>query len=215
MKRLLALSLPLAFAVAGTVGAHAQDRDYRENDHALGPYIGAGYTYLDFNEEFGGEGDVHALTGRVGWQIIPFLSVEAEASFGVDDDGFDFDGNEDDFDLDDDNDGSVDDVISGPGELGLDYLVGIFARANFPVHERVDIFARGGYAFVEVDSTVQTIGGNQLIFGGSDDGFAIGGGASFDLTRALVLRAEYTRYELDDADANGVSASLNFKFGGL
>ncbi len=211
MIRYSTLGVSLAVAMATAVSAQAQG----SNEQPLGPYIGAGYTYLDFDEDIGGDADVHALTGRVGWQLFPFLSFEAEASFGLDEDGFDFDGDEDDFDLDDNDDGDVDDVIAAPGELGLDYLVGIFARANFPVHDRVDIFARGGYAFVEVDSTVQTLGGNQLIFGGSDNGFAIGGGATYDINRALEFRAEYTRYEFDDAEVNSISASFNLKFGGL
>ncbi len=206
--KILATASILTIALAGA--AHSQG--YADARETTGPYISGGYNYLDFNEELGGSADISAITARGGWQFTPFLSVEGDISFGVDDGNFDFNSSEDDLDFDDNTDGDLDDVINGPGELGMDYLIGLYARATLPLSDRFEVSARGGYAFVELDSTVQTIGGNELVFGGSDDGFAFGGSASYDLTESLSLRADYTHYEFDDANAESFGVNLQVKF---
>ena len=209
-KKSAVLSGAALAAALGSAGASAYDGP-RET---TGIYIAGGYNYLDFDEELGGDAGVNALTVRAGWQLTPFFSVEGDVGFGIDDGEFDFDRDEDELDFDDDGDGNLDDVINGPGELGMDYLIGLYGRATLPITDRFEVSARGGYAFVELDSTVQTLGGNELIFGGSDDGFAFGGSASYDLTESLSLRADYTHYEFDDANAESFGVSLQFKFGG-
>ena len=82
------------------------------------------------------------------------------------------------------------------------------------MNDRFNVFARAGYAFAEIDSTVATLGGNELTFGGSDDGLAFGAGAAFDLTERLALRADYTHYDFSDANAESFGINLEYKFGG-
>jgi len=207
LKTRTALLCAAATLAAGA--AHAQGAA-----ETTGPYISAGYNYLDFDEELGGDATVHGLTARGGWQFSRFFAVESDITFGIDDGGFDFDGDEDDLDFDDNNDGFFDDVISGPGDLGLDYMVGGYGRFILPVSDRFDISARAGYAFAEIDSTVQTLGGNELVFGGSDDGPAFGASAAYDFTENLSLRADYTHYEFGDANAESFGVNLELKFGG-
>ncbi len=193
-------------AAAGTANAQGAETS--------GPYISGGYNYLDFDEEIGGSADVHGLTARAGWQFARFFAVESDITFGIGDGEFDFDGDEDDLDFDDNDDDDFDDVIAGPGDLGLDYLVGAYGRFILPVSDRFDVSARAGYAFAEIDSTVQTLGGNELVFGGSDDGPAFGASAAYDFTENLSLRADYTHYEFSDANAESFGVNLEFKFGG-
>ena len=207
-KTPLLLSTAAAIAVA-TGAAHAQ-----QAEESVGPYISAGYNSLDFDEKVGGDADVHALTARAGWQFSRFFAAEGDITFGIDDGEFDFEGSEDDLDFDDNNDDLFDDVIAGPGDLGLDYLIGGYGRVILPVADKFDLFGRVGYAFAEIDSTVQTLGGNELVFGGSDDGLAFGAGAAYDFNENVSLRADYTHYDFSDANAESFGLNLEVKFGG-
>ncbi len=200
--------------LAGAATAFAAGAAHAQGEEALGPYISGGYNNLDFDEEVGGDANVSAVTARAGWQFMRNFAIESDISFGIDDGGFDFDGDEDDLDFDDNDDDDFDDVIAGPGDLGLDYLIGGYGRFILPVSDRFDVFARAGYAFAEIDSTVATLGGNELTFGGSDDGLAFGAGAAFDLTERLALRADYTHYDFSDANAESFGINLEYKFGG-
>lgn len=207
-KKKIALFLSAA-SLCAFGAAHAQTAE-----ESVGPYISAGYNYLDFDEEVGGSANVSAITARGGWQFTRMFAIEGDASFGIDDDRFDFDGDEDDLDFDDNNDDDFDDVIAGPGDLGLDYLIGGYGRVILPVSDKFDVSARAGYAFAEIDSTVATLGGNELTFGGSDDGIAFGGSAAYDITENLSLRADYTHYDFSDSNAESFGINLEVKFGG-
>lgn len=207
-KKKIVLFLSAA-SLCAAGAAHAQTAE-----ESAGPYISAGYNYLDFNEEVGGDGNVSAITARAGWRFSRIFAIESDASFGVDDGRFDFDGDEDDLDFDDNDDDDFDDVIAGPGDLGLDYLIGGYGRIILPVTDKFDVSARAGYAFAEIDSTVATLGGNDLTFGGSDDGIAFGASAAYDFTEYLSLRADYTHYDFSDSNAESFGVNLELKFGG-
>jgi len=212
MNKKFAIAAALSLGGMAAGAAHAQE--YSGPEEANGPYVSAGYNYLDFDEELGGSADIHGLTARGGWQFARFFAVEGDITFGIDDGGFDFNGSEDDLDFDDNSDSDFDDVIAGPGDLGLDYMVGGYGRFILPVSDRFDVSARAGYAFAEIDSTVATLGGNELTFGGSDDGLAFGASASYDITESLALRADYTHYDFSDSNAESLGINLELKFGG-
>lgn len=200
--------------LAGVFSVFAASAASAQGEEALGPYISGGYNYLDFDEKIGGDANVSAVTARAGWQFARYFAIESDITFGIDNGGFDFNADEDDLDFDDNDDADFDDVIAGPGDLGLDYLIGGYGRFILPVSDRLDLSARAGYAFAEIDSTVATLGGNELTFGGSDDGIAFGGGVGFDITEQLTLRADYTHYDFSDANAESFGLNLEFKFGG-
>lgn len=203
----------LAGAATFVAGSAAAQNTY-DSPVTFGPYVSGGYNYLDFDEKLGGSADVSAITARGGWRFTRIFSVEGDISFGIDDGNFDFDEDEEDLDFDINEDGDLNDVIAGPGELGMDYLIGLYGRASVPLGERFDVSGRAGYAFTELDSTVETVGGDEVTFGGSDNGYALGASASYDLTRAIAVRADYTHYEFDDANAESLGLNLVFKFGG-
>lgn len=201
-----------ALALAFPGAAMAQNWASSQGAEETGIYVGGGYQFLDVETDDDIGDSTNALQARVGWQIIPNFALEAEASFGIDDGDFDFDGNEDDFDFDDNNDGDVADALTGNGDLGLDYLAGVYGKYTLPVTDSIDLYARAGYAFIEIDSTLTTFAGNSFDLSASESGFAFGAGAGYDLTESTGLRLDYTRYEFDDANADGVTASVEYKF---
>jgi opacity protein-like surface antigen len=191
-------------------------------------YVEGGYTNLDVTLDSNidsvddiGE-NVHALTARAGYQFNRIFSVEADASFGIDEGDFDFQGDREDFFSEDgDDDVDLDDVVraSGNGDLGVDYLIGIYGKATYPLTERFEVFARAGYAFIEADlqTRLDPVPGEQEtdpieIASGDDDGFAIGGGIAAELTESLTLRGDYTRYEFQDVDTNAFGVTLGYAF---
>lgn len=218
----------IASSLAMTGAASAQT--FGEED--TGFYLGGGYSYLDFQaDDFDDAGDsVNAFTARLGYQITPNIAIEGDASFGFDNGDFDFDDDEDDFDFgnpDDEGDGNLAETLLFPGEIEIDYLAAIFARYNVPVTDRFDVHARGGFAYVEADSTVEVpVTGDDVegvfnddndtrevaVAGGAESGFAIGAGASYDLTESWILRADYTLYAFDDADINAGTVAVEYKF---
>jgi opacity protein-like surface antigen len=225
--RILATISSIALATGLTTAAHAQFGSpvYEETK---GFYLGGGYTYLDVTADSEIESvddigeNVNALTARVGYQFTPIFAFEADASFGIDEGDFDFQGDREDL-IQDDGDGNLGNVVraAGTGDLGIDYLVAGFARVNYPIADRLEIFGRLGYAFVEAEinarldpSEGDTNGDPVEIASGSDDGIAFGGGVAYDFNEAWQLRADYTRYEFDGAEANAGTVMIEYKFGG-
>ena len=183
----------------------------------------------------------NAFTARAGYQFTPVFSAEIEGTFGFDDGSFDLDGDEidlDDIDIDDigdDIDGeNLDSALANGGDVGLDYLVGAFGRVGFPVNERFTVSGRVGYAFAEIDVTnttefttiddggtadddsddVTTVTTQSRSVGGSDDGFAFGASARYNFSGASAVRADYTRYNFGDANADAITISYQHTFGG-
>ncbi|MEE4207939.1 MAG: porin family protein [Parvularcula sp.] len=208
-----------ALTIAAATAAHAQEPG--------SIYVEGGYTNLDVTvssdiDSVDDLGDnVHALTARAGYQFNEFFSVEADASFGIDEGDFDFQGDREDFFSDGDDDQDLGDVVaaSGDGDLGVDYLIGVYGKATYPLSERVDIFARAGYAFVEADlqGRLDPLPGEAEtdpieLASGDDDGFAIGAGISASITESLTVRGDYTRYEFDDVDTNAFGVTLGYAF---
>ena len=228
--RFFAAASAVALIGAGTASAQ-QLEPYQ--DEASGFYLGGGYSYVDIETDsddasFDDVGDgTSALTVRGGYQFTPVFSFEVDGTFGVSDGGFDLNSDEIDlreFDQIDDN-ADADDlgqVLAGDGEIGLDYLVGAYVRAGFPVNERFNVSGRVGYALAEVDNTFSVSrqlpdGSNQTLSttrGGSDDGFAFGGSARFNLSEVSAIRADYTRYNFGEANADMFTLTYQHTFGG-
>ncbi|KJS38922.1 MAG: cell envelope biogenesis protein OmpA, partial [Hyphomonas sp. BRH_c22] len=179
-----------------------------------GFYAQGGYTYLDIEPDGAESGiDSNAITGRVGYQFTPMFSLEAELSTGIDDGEFDYNVDEDEFNLDDNSDADFNDTITASGDLGLNYLVGLYGRATVPLTERLDVSARAGYAYIDIDASVITPGGTTLgVIENSANGPAIGAGLSFDMTDNWQLRGDYTYYSFEDTDTNAATIAVGYKF---
>lgn len=206
-KRAAACATVALLGAAATGAASAQS--YAAEDTGL--YIQGGYTYLQMEPEGADDGvDTNAITARLGYQFTPMFSIEGEVSSGIDDGEFDYNSDEDDVDLDEDGDL---DGATAFGDIGLNYLFGAYARASLPVTERLDVFAKAGWSYIDVDVNAEFPNGDQATLGqDNDDGLSLGAGASFDITESLELRADYTWYDFDSVDTNAGTVTLGYKF---
>lgn len=131
---------------------------------ANGFYAGAGYTYVDAD---GVEFDTINLIA--GYDFTQFLAVEGEALIG----------------LGDENVGGVD--------ASLEYALGLYGKAQYPLNEQFSLFARVGYVTAEVEASAGGLSASD-----SEDGFAYGVGAEFAFAGPNAVRFDYTRYDFED-----------------
>ena len=143
-----------------------------------------GYSQLDHSD-----GDLGAVTGRIGAKFNPYIGVEGEASVGVKDDDFTVAG----------VDGSIEHEWDAAG-----YVVG-----KVPVSDRLELFARGGYGHTELK---QEFPGANTDVGG--DSWNYGAGANYYLDGVNGLRADWTRrdYRDDAGEADAYSLSYIRRF---
>ena len=207
MKKLLIISSSAAAIALGLSAPAVAQED-------TGLYVQGGYSYVNIEPDGADSGvDTNAITGRVGYQFTPMFSLEADLTSGIDDGEFDYNVDEDDFNLDDNDDTDLNDVIAASGDLGLNYLVGLYGRASVPLTERLNVSARAGYAYIDVDATVVTPGGTVLgVIEDSADGPALGAGLTYDLTDNWQLRGDYTYYDFEDTDTGAATIAVGYKF---
>ncbi|MEH6487623.1 porin family protein [Hyphomonas oceanitis] len=207
MKKLLIISSSAAAIALGLSAPAVAQED-------TGLYVQGGYSYVNIEPDGADSGvDTNAITGRVGYQFTPMFSLEADLTSGIDDGEFDYNVDEDDFNLDDNDDTDLNDVIAASGDLGLNYLVGLYGRASVPLTERLNVSARAGYAYIDVDATVITPGGTVLgVIEDSADGPALGAGLTYDLTDSWQLRGDYTYYDFEDTDTGAATIAVGYKF---
>jgi hypothetical protein len=148
-------------------------------------YGGVGYTAFQVDQPGGDDAFVGSALARAGYKFNPFLGVEGEVAVGL-------------------VDGEVDISPGVTADVGVDNEFGVFGTAWLPIPFLPEPFVRAGYANMTIESDVP---------GGDFDGggLAYGGGLQFSVLIARI-RAEYTRYEVDDdsLDSFGVSALLQF-----
>ncbi|MEM7767737.1 MAG: porin family protein [Pseudomonadota bacterium] len=181
MNRALAMTSALvAVAALPAMGAHAQ-----------GFYVDGGYTFIGIDVEDAGtsfDADIGAITGHAGFDINEFLAVEGEVGVGVDDE-----------------------EVSAAGidaELGLNYLVGAYGKAQYPVSETISLYARAGVVNAELEAEVSGAGSDSA----SDTGFGFGVGADAYLSDRGGIRVDYTRYDIEDLEADAFSVGYKFRF---
>jgi len=207
MKRAAACATVALLGAAAAGSASAQS--YGREDTGL--YLQGGYTYLQMKPEGADDGvDTNAITARLGYQFTPMFSIEGEVSSGFDDGEFDYNVDEDDIDLDEDGD------LNGAtafGDIGLNYLFGAYARASLPVTDRLDVFAKAGWSYIDIDVNAEFPNGDQATLGqDNDDGLTLGAGVSFDLTESWEIRGDYTWYDFDNVDTNAGTVTVGYKF---
>jgi hypothetical protein len=134
VKVLAALSAGMGL-LAAAGAASAQDSTWGSGGPGTrtGIYLEAGPSYMNFKGDDGIEADTWGATARAGWQILPMLSIEADATFGIDDGDFSYRTSEGDLSIDDNSDGDVADILSAPGSFGLNYMFGAYGRLSMPM----------------------------------------------------------------------------------
>ncbi|WP_189464247.1 outer membrane beta-barrel protein [Vreelandella hamiltonii] len=96
------------------------------------------------------------------------------------------------------------------GGLGveLDYLVGGFLKGIVPMGDRARLFGLLGYS--EVKMTASALGERSS---GRDDDISFGAGAEFDVSEAVSLTGDITRYiSNSDYDLDAYSIGLRYRF---
>ena len=139
-----------------------------------------GYSQLDHSD-----GDLGAITGRVGVKFNRYLGVEGEASIGVKDDDFTFAG--------------VD------GKIEHDYDAAAYVVGTLPVTPNFELFARGGYGTTKIKTELAG-------FNGEVDGesWNYGAGANYYLDGQNGLRADWTRRDFRDDAGEADVYSLSY-----
>lgn len=87
--------------------------------------------------------------------------------------------------------------------VDLNHNAGVYARGILPVTSNLDVHGRVGYTTSEFDTPLGDV---------EDDGLAYGAGAEFRFSPSLGIRADWTRLEGEDEDADAISLGgvLNF-----
>lgn len=128
--------------------------------------------------------DVGALTGRGTYFFNRYLGAEGEVSIGIDD------------------------ADVGVGTVELDNSLAAFGVLRAPVSDRVELFGRLGYATSEFEASVPGLGSASA----DVDGLAYGVGGKFFLTDNFGIRADASRFEGDDSEADVFSIGGVYRF---
>ena len=177
-----------------------------DSDTASGPARYASVSSLNWNLE-DGFAEASGVRLVLGQQLSDNLSVELHGGMGGDD--------------------NVTLMTTDPtpvavnGDLGLQQLVGLFLRAQWPVTEQVRLFGLVGYSRVKAEfegAAGFTAGGTALArdgFGESESGNSYGGGLEFNVLSGLLdgglhLTADYIVY-LDRSGARFDARSVGLK----
>ena len=143
-----------------------------------------GYSQLDHSD-----GDLGAVTGRVGAKFNPYLGVEGEASLGVKDDDFRI--------------GAVE------GSLEHQYDAAAYVVGTLPVTPNLELFARGGYGTTKIKAELAGVG-----YEADGESWNYGAGANYYFDAQNGVRADWTRRDFRDdageADVYSVSYVRRF-----
>ncbi|MEO0983061.1 MAG: outer membrane beta-barrel protein [Pseudomonadota bacterium] len=149
-------------------------------------YTGVGYTYYSPDDV-----SFNTVTTRIGYnptQINDYVGFELEGLFGIGDDS-----------------------IGAGAEQSLDFSIGGFAVGRYPLTERIEVFGRVGYQFVEITTELFDAGAVTLESNDSEDGVAFGGGLNIILRGPNTLRVGYTY--ADATEAHLAEISYVYRFG--
>jgi len=147
----------------------------------LSPVTGSiGYTHFD-----GDQGDLGAVTGRLGYRFNPWVGIEGEASVGVKDE---------------------DVTIAGvDGSLEHEYDAAGYVVGTVPVSQNVELFGRIGYGTTSLKADVAGVDATA-------DGESInyGAGANWFFDGQNGLRADWTRRDFRDDGGEVDTYGLSF-----
>jgi len=170
MKSLIAASTAAValLAVAGTASAQ----------EGVSYYGNVGYSFVDANDA---DVTLGALGAKLGARFNPYLGVEAEAAFGVDDDSVT--------------------TFGVPVKVELKHTVAAYVIGFVPVSPNADLFARIGYGNSEIEASA---GGVSAKADGS--GVNIGVGGQYFFTGNDGVRVEYLKNSIDGDE--GLEANI-------
>ena len=150
------------------------------------------------SEFYGDDTEFDALGVRAGYSFATNLAIEGELLAGLSDDVY----------------AQVAENSSPiAASASLESSAAVFLRASIPVTEKVQAFARVGYATTQIAHTYNV---DNVDFSSTHtetyDGAAYGVGATFDISENLYLRTDYTLRNADEVDTGTVSIGAGLKF---
>lgn len=105
----------------------------------------------------------------------------------------------------------IDGGTVGDRDLGVDSTgVNLALKGNWPVTEQFDVFGKVGYFFWDADIDLTGDRGQEQNESGSDLSWGIGAG--YDFTPNFGVIAEWQWFQIEEADADMMSASVVWKF---
>jgi opacity protein-like surface antigen len=150
-------------------------------------YIGATANFLNY-EQPGAEANFTTVSGRLGTFINDNFSAEARLGFGVRGDDFS--------------------VFGTTVDIDLNYVFGIYARAGFPMNEKLYPYVLLGYSKGEVETSVGSTSSDETASGSS-----FGFGVDFKLNNKLTLNAEYiSLLDRSDIEVSGFNLGASVSF---
>ncbi|MCY4406592.1 MAG: porin family protein [Rhodospirillaceae bacterium] len=188
MKRLL--------AVGAAVCALGPIADALGGQEAAGVHLEGGYQHLFVDgasvssDEFALRVPDHSygvLMVRGGYDVLPFVTLEAEAMVGV-------------ADSDPTIETSLGDI---PVEARIEYGLAAFGKFRFSPSGGVSIHARIGVSSITGETSAP---GNSE--SGTSDGLAYGVGGEIEITDSIGLRLDLTQYRDGDDEFNAVAVTV-------
>ncbi|MEM6666485.1 MAG: porin family protein [Pseudomonadota bacterium] len=153
-------------------------------------YGDVGYQFINVDED-GIEADLGTIVAHGGYQFTDFLSAEGELAVGIQDE---------------------DVTVSGVDvEVGLNYLIGAYGRVQAPLGENLTVFARAGIVNAELEAEASG-GGITVSESDSETGAGFGVGGEFHFDGVNGIRLDYTRYDIEDLEADAFTIAYSRKF---
>ncbi|MBL8771328.1 MAG: porin family protein [Phenylobacterium sp.] len=178
MKLMIAAATVAAALACAPAMAQAQDAA-----GAPGAYVNIGGAYSSQSGI-----DLGAIQAKVGYRFSPYLGVEGEAAFGVDDDSLR--------------------VGATRAKIELKHQFAAYVVGFLPVGANTDLLARVGYGTTKIGASAAGVGAS-----GSDESVNLGVGLQHHFDGVNGIRVEYLRSEYDgggDSDTFGVSYVRRF-----
>ena len=175
------ISLIAAAALLAAGAAQAQSTTPAQNS----VYGEVGYTFVKIKEDTTGvSAKPGALRGIVGWDVNPYLALEAMFATGV-----------------------SDDTTQGV-KFKVSRSYGLYLTPKYAINSDFEVFGRLGYA----DSKLKLSGGGQS-FSGTDSSFSWGLGAKYNFNKQVYGALDYTSYfDKDNLKIDGVTLSVGYRF---
>lgn len=145
-----------------------------------------GYASLGYSQVETDQATLGAVTGRIGWKVMPWLGVEAEASVGVEDE-------------------TLEVSIGGTGgSIELEHEVAACAAAFLPLGEHLELFARVGYGTTSIKSSTPAV---TALGDGESFNYGVGASAFYGNNG---LRVDWTRKDYQDNSGEADAWSLSY-----
>ena len=154
-------------------------------------YGDIGYTNIAIDGQDAGLSDditLGSIMAHGGILFTPNFGAEGELAIGIQDEDIDFGG-------------------GVTGNVGLNYLVGAYGRAQVEVTPQLVLFARAGVVNAELEAEAAGVSVSD-----SETGAGYGAGGEFMFDAFNGIRLDYTRYDIEDLEADALTIAYKRKF---